>query len=209
MTLHVLLSLMGTLLLLSGLEWALHRYLMHRRWLGDFTHSRYFKRQYADHAIWHHHRYYRIFDDEPDEIGKWHNLDVSILSGLLAAGPFAVGIYFVDPLTAYMIGVAGILHPVVWSAFHREMHVPTGVWWSRNFMFRAVRYHHLLHHVHPTKNFGALLPFIFDRIFRTQVKPTAADHAKLRSCLRYDPSMYVGPLESWLRDRWRRAVNHS
>jgi hypothetical protein len=200
LSVHILLSLMGTLWLMAGLEWSLHRYLMHRRWLGKVTGNAYLKRQFSDHAIWHHHRYYRFYDDEPDEIGRWHNLDISVLSGVLLCAPFCMGMYFLDPLTAYMIFAAGILQPLVWTEFHTEMHIPSDVWWSRNIVYRSVRYHHLLHHLHPDKNFGGLLP-VFDWICRTSVKPTAADHEKLRSRLRHDSLVHPSSLEMWLRDR--------
>ncbi len=156
---HIGWSLLGTIALTSGLEWGLHRFLMHRRWLGKVSGNAYLKQQFRDHAILHHVTYYLVFNDEPDDFGKLHNLDISVISGLLVCAPFAIAMAFIDPITAGMFFAAGIFQPLVWSACHREMHVPTGVWWSRSWIFRYVRYHHLLHHQHPEKNLGGLFPF--------------------------------------------------
>lgn len=190
MALHLAWSISLVCFIMSGLEWWSHCHLMHRRKLARLTGSAKLQEFYDFHAKGHHAKYYRDFDHEPDEIGRYFNLQIRIRSGLILSAPFMVLAYFVDPLTLWVILAGAILQPLVWTACHFEMHDPQGRWWSRNPIYRYIRHHHFLHHRHQTKNFGGLLPF-FDWLMRTSATPTEKDRAIMR--------------EKWGSDSWLRS----
>jgi hypothetical protein len=151
---------------LSFIEWGVHRYLMHRPSI------RLFRSHFIEHAIEHHGRYYHTFNRESGA-GKYLNLTLSVagtVTGITLISPLAM-----FSLTGFVVfAVLGVLHAVIWSAIHCELQLNQGMWFASTRVYRALMWHHFLHHQHPTKNFNVVIP-LADYILGTAARATAAD----------------------------------
>src|SRR5262249_52486730 len=144
--------------LFSLLEYFGHRSLMHRQRLAEFFHSSYLASTFYDHVVLHHARYFRVFNNEPDENGHKTNIMVRIFVGLAFIAPFCLIAYPIDRLTAVSLFLGAIAHNRAWTAIHSEMHIPRDRWFAQTFWFKYLRRYHFLHHRHPRRNFNTLLP---------------------------------------------------
>src|SRR5262249_40180404 len=142
--LHILRSLLCAYLTISLMEYFVHRWLMHRPHIARFFGNSYLQETFDAH-IDHHCRCYDIFDHEEGPCGL-KNLVITHSMELLASAVPALIWWFLDPWTACMIPVFALLHGVLWSAVHTEMHRPVKTWFSNTAVFRYLHKHHFLHH---------------------------------------------------------------
>lgn len=149
------------LIIMSFAEYAIHRWLMHRkRWLlGDV-----FRR----HVTLHHSKYFKIFDKEDDAVGRTTNIRLEAWFSLLVGTPIWLTLAYLELWDWLVVGMVVVtLHAWLWSLIHNEMHNPTNVWWSYSPIYRYLREYHRRHHESPHYNFNVVLP-LFDFIFFTR-----------------------------------------
>lgn len=165
------LLLYGTcsVIVMSIVEYMVHRWLMHQPEMS--RRFPFLRRVLVGHTSLHHGRFYKQFVNDPDPAAKYVNIEFDIFENLLWLSPFYILLYFIDPVASITFVVAIILHGLVWAKLHTEMHEPTKGWLSRLSYFRYLRDYHYTHHLHPTKNFNAVLPPLGDWLFGTYLKP--------------------------------------
>jgi hypothetical protein len=151
----ITLSLLA-ILYASIVEWGLHRYVMHRPFLG-------FKYPFEAHAKIHH----RIFkaDDTyhlQDEKDKktipmaWWNWMLLVPASAL---PFMVlNIFIGHWIISAIVGAVVLLYYCAYEYLHWCMHLPKKRSIERSGIFFRLNGHHLLHHRYMGKNFNVVLP---------------------------------------------------
>jgi hypothetical protein len=157
------------LVLMSLVEYALHRWVMHRPW--PWRHS-----YYVEHALAHHGFYYRRFNHEPDPIGRVLNVDLSPRIACCFLAPLSVLCLLSVPYYLTLCAVA-LGHALVWTAIHREMHQERRQFFCGMRLYRFLARYHFLHHRQPHKNFNVVLPPLGDLIFGTRAVATEKDEA--------------------------------
>jgi Fatty acid hydroxylase superfamily len=177
------LLLLFNLLVWSFVEWWVHRTVMHRRRLAGVVYRLwpYVETAYRNHAVLHHHVYYRVYDDEPDERGRELNLRFHVhdnLAANLLLAPLHALYLQVNPLGSLVLVLLITGYMFAWNTLHVEMHIPTNRWLFRHPVFRFLNRHHYLHHVHPRRNFNVVLP-LADYLLGTVARPTPADRSAM------------------------------
>ena len=146
-----------SLILMSGVEYAAHRWTMHRRF-GPL--DRWLPGVYRNHAILHHGVYYRTFDHEPDVIGRDINIELPDRWKMgLAVSPLVAALACMDVRLAVVFSAVYAIHHATWNRVHSEMHRPLHPWWRYTRLFAFYERWHLVHHAHVNRNFAILLPF--------------------------------------------------
>jgi len=169
---------------ISFLEHTAHWLLLHRSGL-----ARRFGRRlpvlnalFREHAVKHHGRWYRVFDHEPDPVGRWHNIAASwgsTLSGLVLVTPPTLVVIYIVPAFGLPLAVSfvagAIAHNRAWNALHTWMHLPEcrPGWLYRRpcwAVFRFMARHHYLHHEQPNRNLNLVVP-LADYLLGTVADP--------------------------------------
>ena len=150
---------------LSLLEYAGHRWLLHKMRIADGCPNawlnRWLRQLCRNHMALHHGKEYRHkqhkTDDRPLQLAL-----TAFLPGLLIAAV----IYQFDSLTVKVLLVMGVSYAVVAWLVHLEMHLSQGRLYSRTALFRYLDYRHRMHHRCSGTNFNVLLP-CWDWVFGT------------------------------------------
>ncbi len=141
----------------SFMEWALHRYIMHKP-LGAFDYP------FKAHAVVHHqifkadHTYHLINDADKRTIPMaWWNGPVLIVLASIPVIPVA---FLLNNWWVYFGAATGTaLYYSVYEYIHWCMHLPKERRMERSWLFRRLNGHHLLHHRYMHKNFNVVFPF--------------------------------------------------
>ncbi len=169
--LHITRSIVLDYAIISLLEYAAHRWFMHRNF-ARFLNSEYLRASFMEH-MQHHGKCYNIFDHEEQPCGLL-NLTIQFSTELLVSAPPAVALFFIDPLAACLLPMFALLHGALWSAVHQEMHRPVQTWFSSTSMFRYLNKYHFLHHRHMGTNFNTLF-LGWDWLLFTAARATELD----------------------------------
>jgi hypothetical protein len=179
--LHILLTALVSALVITFGEHAIHRHTMHRkrfpRWVYRLNPD--LSAQFHNHAVLHHSTYYRAFDHEPTQEGKYFNLRIlpaDTMRVLIGFSPLAIALgVFVSPYSAATFVLLVIAHNMLWSVVHVQMHVPD----HKSFLhdtayFRFIARHHFMHHQRMGKNYNVVIP-LADFVMGTATKPGLPD----------------------------------
>jgi hypothetical protein len=179
--LQVLLTAVGSTLVITFGEHAIHRHTMHRKRLPSWVYrvNPDMSAQFHNHAVLHHATYYKRFDYEPSAEGKNFNLRIPFTDTLRVLAGFAVVpialAYFVSVLSAVTFVALVIAHNQLWGVVHVQMHIPEKERFFRNSAyFRFIARHHFMHHVRMGKNYNVVVP-LADFVLGTATKPSIAD----------------------------------
>ena len=156
---------------MSGVEYASHRWTMHKWSFMDYISPGTF----ADHAYKHHGKYYKVFNAEEDPIGR----DFGLLLGyrwalIVSMLLMAICKYCNIPVFGLAFSSVLFLHHYIWNQLHVEMHKPQGRWFSKLNVYKYLCRHHYLHHKHVNRNFNGMLP-LFDWILGTTHTPSSQE----------------------------------
>jgi Fatty acid hydroxylase superfamily len=140
----------------SFMEWALHRYVMHRP-VGAFDYP------FKAHAVIHHqvfkadHTYHLIRQEDKRTIPMaWWNGPVLIVLASIPVMPVA---YMIGSWWVYFGAMTGTaVYYSVYEYIHWCMHLPKERRMERSWAFRRLNGHHLLHHRYMHKNFNVVFP---------------------------------------------------
>jgi hypothetical protein len=153
-----------SILIISITEWYLHKYHMHRPgFINKISPGTYY-----EHTKLHHGRYYKVFDYEPDPIGRITNIMFKLGTSILTIMPIALIISLLSVQFAIILSIIGFLDIVIWNTIHEEMHIPNNRFFSNWRIYKYLREHHRLHHKHPGKNFNVVIP-LMDYIIGTKI----------------------------------------
>jgi hypothetical protein len=164
---HVLVGFILSYAVISIFEWWIHRFHMHRRgWLNRFEAT-----LFHNHIL--HHASYpsalgRVVGDHTDDFSCLSGIGIraDILSALNVSIPvFLILLPFV-PIEAIILLVMSVAHPLIWTAFHLEIHKPTSRWFSNTVWYRACLYNHNRHHCDPSTHYCVIF-LGADYLFRT------------------------------------------
>jgi Fatty acid hydroxylase superfamily len=176
--LHLLLSGLIAYVILSLLEHLTHRFLMHQQKVAKLTGNKYLYQTFRAHMA-HHGPCYDVFNHEDRPCGLL-NLTIRHRTELLAiALPAMMALYF-DVTTTVVIITAALLHGVLWSAVHSEMHRPQKTWFAHTAIFQYLARYHFLHHRHTGTNFNTLF-LGWDWLLGTAAKETEADRLEVEN----------------------------
>lgn len=139
--------------LMSFVEWYLHRHHMHRRgWLNYVQPWLFFNHQAVHHPVYRK-NFALASRPEDGEVGVFMPL---LKIAAVAAVAFAPVYLWVSELGAACLWLVPVAHAVLWNVIHAQMHRVRdwGLDGWRPYEFLK-RYHHL-HHVYPNKNFNVV-----------------------------------------------------
>ena len=159
-------------------EHLIHKHLMHRKEIPQ----RFMPKQmwiYESHAVLHHGKYYKVFNHEPDEYGRFHNLHLEIMLNLVVFSPVWLTLMLFSRMGGSILLSMIILHHLCWNLIHEEMHVPTKTWLSSFPLYKRLARYHYLHHKYPTRNFNIVCP-LADHIVRCVAKAKPEDLVKMK-----------------------------
>jgi len=164
-------------------EHQIHKRLMHGKPLPEWVYRTfpYVLAAFEAHGIRHHRIWYRAFDHEPDPVGREENLPIPMRETalmLVAAFPLWSPIFLVSIAGGWVFLATALIHNRLWSAFHRQMHIPRSVFYRDWAVFRFLAINHFLHHQDNRRNFNVVFPFA-DLLFGTRATPTPADIREL------------------------------
>jgi hypothetical protein len=176
---HNTLSFVLAYTLMSFIEYATHRWMLHMNTVVKiFPRTEFVKKRLEDHAVSHHSHFYKCFRREDHPHGKHVGLFIPLSFYVyitLVVGGFLLLVDWVSAL--YFLGFI-VAHYFVWNKFHEIMHFDTKPWYVRapvsGWWFELVEYYHFLHHQHRNKNFNAFLP-LWDWLLGTLATETELD----------------------------------
>lgn len=156
----------------SFVEWAFHRYWLHRPWLPESA--------FTFHTLVHHQLCkfddtFQVHEEEQEEALTFGWLGGPILVvlntlpwALLAWALWALGVQF--PFVAFVGTIAAtiLVYYIGYEGLHYLMHKPSIPFIERGRYFRFIEKHHRIHHVHMDRNLNVLLP-IADFVLGTLV----------------------------------------
>ena len=146
----------GGVILGSFFEWALHRYVMHRPFLG-------LKYPFRAHACVHHqvfradHTYHLQSEKDKKTIPMaWWNGPVLIAVGMspILAVAWLLGLWGLA--AGALVAFSG--YYAAYETIHWCMHLPRQRSIERSGIFFRLNGHHLLHHRYMGKNFNVVMP---------------------------------------------------
>ncbi len=148
--------------LFSLLEYISHRVFMHSE---NFLSRRfsYFQESLHEHRNFHHAQCFpgRRFLKSTVSECFLRNFQLRPLMSVLFFSFVWIPIFFWSPMGAGVFIATVVMHNVVFSIMHRQMHTPVAErkrWFSNSRVCMWLARHHYLHHVYPSKNNNGLFP---------------------------------------------------
>jgi hypothetical protein len=175
-------SFFASCIVLSFVEFFVHRFLMHKRILPRLVYRCIpgFVTVFQNHAVLHHGRYYKVFNHEDDPHGRRTSIRLDLWIALLGGGLFWAATYPLDPVVGPVFASVALLHHLAWNCIHEEMHNPRPRWFARTRFFRFFAHYHWMHHRYPGKNYNVVFPGA-DFVFGKHQKPSEADVAQMQA----------------------------
>jgi sterol desaturase/sphingolipid hydroxylase (fatty acid hydroxylase superfamily) len=130
------------------------------------------------HAVQHHAIYYKEFTHEPDPEGRYISIYPNFPITLILAIPVAVTLWLLSPTLAIVFTLGLSLHHVVWAFAHKEMHIPSNIWFRRWALFKWLARNHWMHHRYRSVNYNFAFP-LADHLFGTYRAPDTTDLAQM------------------------------
>ncbi len=171
MLLIVVVSVVGSLIVMSFVEYYLHGYVLHQKNVLPAFLYRWFpaiEMERHEHTELHHEKYYRVFNNEPDPVGRELAQRIGLKTTLIMFALFAPALYaiaiLVSPIPSIVFMAVGLLYVLTWNTIHVEMHQPKHPWWSALWPYTYLARYHFVHHdlqrkgVHMNENL--VLPFV-------------------------------------------------
>ena len=143
-------------------EWLLHRYIMHKSFLG-------LRYPYERHALTHH----IIFKaDQSYQLQKEEDkktIPMAWWNGAVIASLAALPMLLINIKMATITFITALMYYGVYETLHWYMHLPNKRRVEYKDWYKRLNGHHILHHRYTNKNFNVVLPFA-DLIFGTLIK---------------------------------------
>ncbi len=166
-TLIITLQVLGVIIFAvtyaSFFEWGLHKYVMHRTFLG--YRGAYEAHHETHHVIFGAGKTYSLSNHPPEKKEKnkktipmawWHWIFLISVASLPVV---LITIVFLPVWWPTVVTViVFILYYCTYEYFHWCMHDPTGLWFERRRWFIWSNKRHNLHHKNPKTNFNVVLP---------------------------------------------------
>jgi hypothetical protein len=156
--------------LMAFIEYVLHRWPMHSGRLANKYPV--FWKTFEAHGILHHGRYFKRFDYEPDRAAYHFNIIIEPGYALLGLSPLWGVLMLLSFPAGLAMAAVVLMHSLVWSGIHSEMHMPEKRWFWDTAYYKYARDYHHTHHVHPGSNFCVVFPPFMDMLFGTYRAPT-------------------------------------
>jgi hypothetical protein len=154
-------------------EWLMHRYLMHRIFLG-------WKAPFRSHTLIHHHLFGADERDHLDTHAEGekeqhkHHIRFAFTYSVICLSTATLMAMALQGLSGlpvcWGILAASGLYYVLYEYGHWCMHVPQQRWFERTSLFRWLDAHHRAHHRTYVKNLNVVVP-LADSILHTNMSP--------------------------------------
>lgn len=165
--------LLGTIVC-SFVEWAMHKYFMHGKWMKRFEKHRWLRQlatPYKNHTEEHHAAFHppNPFAAEPGlyhyMFGKTSGMPKVLLVWLV----LCIGIgHWLTPAMGWGLGLSGSTYVIVYELLHWHLHMERSAMLKRTRIYEFLEAHHKIHHSKYGKNLNVVLP-LADLIFGTLV----------------------------------------
>ena len=181
---YLLLSIAGWFMacciLMSFIEFFVHRFLMHKRLLPNFLYKCIpgFTTVFQNHHVLHHGRFYKVFNHEVDPQGRVISIRLDLWIALVGGGLIWALTFPLTRVFGPVLTSVAFLHHLAWNCIHEEMHNPRPRWFARTRFFKFFAHYHWMHHRYPGKNFNVVFPFA-DFILGKYRKPNKEDVAQM------------------------------
>ena len=153
-------------------EWLLHRFVMHKPFLGlRYAYNAHHK---VHHVIFKSDESYQLQSEEDKKtipMAWWNGIVISTLTAL----PWFIFGYKYFILTF----IVSMCYYGVYETLHWYMHLPKKRKIEYKTWYRKLNGHHILHHRYTNKNFNVVLPFA-DLIFGTLLKKSPVKFNQVR-----------------------------
>lgn len=180
---HLIVWFCVSIVLLSFIEYVLHRDFMHRKVFSGRLHRRlpFLEEYFRIHAILHHTTYYRCFNYEPDPKGREIDIRLGFRTGFrlfITIIPLVFVLGSVEPAGGILFLCMAIGLMNLWGLVHQEMHIPSSPFLQNLAMYRFLARRHFLHHRYPARNYNVVIPIV-DWLMRTVAKAKPTDVREL------------------------------
>lgn len=174
---YLLMAMIGVVFA-SIFEWTLHKFFMHRPFLG------FFKYPFKAHALTHHkifkadHTYHLIREEDKHTIPMaWWNGAVIIAIGTAMTIPFSL--LFGSWWVSIIISLEFTIYYCTYEYIHWCMHLPKKRRVEFSWIFYRLNGHHVLHHRYMHRNFNVVLP-LADLLFGTLLLRSSMGFPQIR-----------------------------
>jgi hypothetical protein len=163
----------------SFMEHFIHRYFMHMKILPKEMYAKfpYLSTVFEAHAVRHHLKWYKQFNHESDPIGKEENLKILLIDTavvLIVIAPILSVVALFSPEGAIIFILIVFVHNRLWGVLHRQMHIPSGIFFKDWTIYKSLARYHFLHHKNVKKNFNLVFPCA-DFLLGLMAKPRIRD----------------------------------
>lgn len=172
--LQIIISSIVSLIVISFMEYMIHRYLMHEglpEWFYKLLPV--LKNFMYQHRVLHHSVYYKQFDHEPDPVGRDLNIKIelwqSAIIGLLVLPVLVIIAWLLSAVPVLIFVAFALAHNLTWNLIHSEMHKPKHAFWTRWGIYKFLAQHHYMHHQDTHSNFNITVP-LADFVLATHAK---------------------------------------
>ncbi len=187
---ETLISLLASLILFSFIEYYVHGYILHQKNALPALLYRLFpaiEMERHEHSELHHEKYYKVFNHEPDPVGRDLAQRIGWKTTLVGLGFFlpwlALTALLISSVFPLVFIAVGLVYVLTWNTIHPEMHQPRHPWWSKLPPYRFLAQYHFVHHDNHRKkifvNENLVLPFA-DFVFRRHRDPTPEQKVEMQ-----------------------------
>ena len=165
--------LMFSYVLMSLIEYVLHRWPMHSRrfarlvWWLPLLKDEVYRHAYLHHSVYFPAKHFVGCDDPAS---RYISVSISPFFNVIGLLPLWGSLCFVSPLGGLVFASFAALHAVLWTMIHREMHEPKARWFANLRIYKFWRRYHETHHRRPNFNFNVVCP-LMDHLFGTYLGP--------------------------------------
>lgn len=147
----------------SFAEWALHKYIMHRKFIPRFP--------FNAHALVHHKLFRADSSYHASTPEQLQHVTFNWTDHLILNGIHLVLFMVLELATGWPILLGGLVASITYlfayESIHYYFHVPSHHFFERHGWFRWLKHHHLIHHKQQFRNLNVVLP-LADFVLRTR-----------------------------------------
>ncbi len=160
-----ILWLVPSIVLIAFIEYAGHRWLLHRKTVSV-----------GREHIEHHKNYTKEFTGLVEEQLWYDSIPMRMVLALVWSGIAALPVCVWGSTAAGLVFMfVAVSHGGIWHWIHGQMHTPRCRWFIATAYYKRITAFHAVHHKYPRTNYAFLFAPVYDRIFGTYRRPTSLE----------------------------------